>query len=69
MQEKFLSAIFPVGGGSIFGSVKGMALATITAGGILQVVIYAAIGAVVGWLIKLGLDYLKKKLSKQNKLK
>jgi len=59
-MNKILNSIFPVGGG-----VLGSTIGAITLTGIMQCMIYAAIGACVGYGIKLLLDYLIKKIKKK----
>ena len=62
IADKALDYILPLGGGSI-ASVIGF----ITADNIAKVFVCAAIGATVGWFIKLGLDYLRKIIIKKQK--
>jgi len=56
-MSKFLEYIYPLGGGSI-----GAIIANISVGKILEVIIFAAIGALVGWIVKRILDYCRVKL-------
>jgi len=56
-----LTSLLPLGGGAAGGGIKGFTIGMITLGGILQVILYAALGAVVGYFVKLLLDKLVKK--------
>ncbi len=62
MVDKFLDHAFPIGGGSvgaIIGAVPFNIFHTV-----LQAAIFALVGGVVGWLVKVGLDYIKKLINK-----
>lgn len=52
-------AFLPITFGTITGGTKGYLIGMITASGIIQVVVYAAVGAIVGWFLKLLLDKIK----------
>ena len=62
VTDKALDYIFPLGGGGA-ASVIGY----VTLGSLIEVFVYATIGATVGWGIKLGLDYIFKPLIKKLK--
>lgn len=59
---KIANYIWPVGGGSL-GSVIG----SISFHILWEVLLFAFLGALIGWFTKLGLDYLKKKINKSAK--
>ena len=58
-MDNFLNYAFPIGGGSL-----GAVISTISIHGMLDTALSAAIfafvGGIVGWFVKLGFDYLKK---------
>jgi hypothetical protein len=66
MNER-LNTLFPVSFGAGAGGFKGLTLGMITGIGIIEVMCYAALGAMVGWCVKLILDYLKAKYDKKMK--
>lgn len=68
MNEK-LGTIFPVTFGGFAGGFKGLMLNSITLVGIIDCIIYAIIGAIVGYIVKTFLDYIKQKyqISKKRK--
>jgi hypothetical protein len=53
------SSALPIGGG-VIGSAASMLL-QITPAGFLEVALYSAVGGFVGYLVKSGLDYIRKK--------
>jgi len=53
-----MDSLWPVGGGTFGGFITGV----ITFGEVGKVILFAALGALVGWLIKEFLDYCKRKL-------
>lgn len=60
MDQK-LNSIFTLGGGAAGGVTKGVVITAITTASIIEVIIFAAIGATIGWFVKQGLDYLLNK--------
>lgn len=63
LSDKIADYLFSVGGGGIAGAITGI----IPFGDVLRVFLFAAIGALVGWFMKLGLDYCKRRLTKKKK--
>ena len=61
LTEKDIDYLFPVGGGSIASVITGF----ITLGDVARVFVFACVGAIVGWFIKLGLDYCKRRFTKK----
>jgi len=56
-----ITNMIPAGSGGLFGMI--------TATGIIQCIVYAAIGAIIGWGIKKLLDYIFKKYKNKKKEK
>lgn len=64
--------VFVIGGGAAGGSIKSIILLVttgLTLSTIISVVVCAALGALTGWIVKLGLDILKKKYDNNKKRK
>lgn len=68
MNDK-LGSIFPVGFGATGGAYKGFTISMITMGGILDCIFFAALGACVGYGVKLLFDYLIKRNDLKKKRK
>jgi hypothetical protein len=64
LMEKIKSFLFPILGGSTGSIIKGSELMNVSIGGILDCIVYAFIGAVVGYGTKLLFDYIKKRMNK-----
>ena len=70
MNER-LNTLFPVSFGAGAGGYKGFTIGAVTAAGIVDCIVYAGLGAIIGYSVKLILDFLKarydKKMKKQYK--
>lgn len=63
LSDKIADYLFPVGGGSIASVITGF----VTFGDVFRVLVFAVIGATVGWCIKRGLDHCARRLTKKKK--
>ena len=61
LSDRTIDYLFPLGGGSIASIITGF----ITLGDVARVFVFACVGAIVGWFIKLGLDYCKRRFTKK----
>ena len=58
-MNKFIDHLFSIGGG-VTGSIIGF----VNTHQFIDIIILAALGATVGWFVKLGLDWCKQKLKR-----
>ena len=66
MNER-LNTLFPVSFGGFAGGYKGFTIGAITVGGIIDCIVYAGLGALVGYGMKMFLDYIKHKYEMKKK--